>query len=92
VFLFLGPGFGLESSQGQGVFPFVSGPFTLRLGQGGLERVFITITASRIRIDRQRQEVSSGFCFVLFCLFVFETGFLCVALVSWNSLCRPGWL
>ena len=34
---------------------------------------------------------------VFFCLFVFgffETGFLCVALavLSWNSLCRPGWL
>ena len=29
-----------------------------------------------------------GFFFV--CLF-FETGFLCVAWLSWNSLCRPGW-
>ena len=29
--------------------------------------------------------------FVLFC-FVFKTGFLCVALVSWNSFCRLGWL
>jgi hypothetical protein len=22
---------------------------------------------------------------------VFQTGFLCIALASWNSLCRPGW-
>jgi hypothetical protein len=34
------------------------------------------------------------FCFVLFCfvLFCFETGFLCVAWLSWNLLCRPSWL
>jgi hypothetical protein len=34
------------------------------------------------------------FCtsFVLFFLFLFfETGFLCVDPVFWNSLCRPGW-
>jgi hypothetical protein len=31
-------------------------------------------------------------CFVYVFLFVFfETGFLCVAWLSWNSLCRPGW-
>ena len=26
-----------------------------------------------------------------FCLFFFETEFLCVAQLSWNSLCRSGW-
>jgi hypothetical protein len=31
-----------------------------------------------------------SFCFVL--ILVFKTGFLCVAWLSWNSLCRPGWL
>jgi hypothetical protein len=28
------------------------------------------------------------FCFLFVC---FETGFLCVVLAAWNSLCRPGW-
>jgi hypothetical protein len=29
-----------------------------------------------------------GGCF-FFCFL--ETGFLCIAWLSWNSLCRPGW-
>jgi hypothetical protein len=33
------------------------------------------------------------FCFVLFSFWFwfFETGILCIAWLSWNSLCRPGW-
>jgi hypothetical protein len=30
--------------------------------------------------------VCLGFCFCFF-----EAGFLCIVLVSWNSLCRLGW-
>ncbi|EDL79862.1 rCG26543, isoform CRA_c [Rattus norvegicus] len=31
-------------------------------------------------------------CLPAFFFFWFsETGFLCVALLSWTSLCRPGW-
>jgi hypothetical protein len=30
--------------------------------------------------------------FSLSSLSFFETGFLCIALAVWNSLCRPGWL
>jgi hypothetical protein len=37
----------------------------------------------------------SSFLFVvLFCfdlILIVQTGFLCVALLFWNSLCRPGW-
>jgi hypothetical protein len=33
----------------------------------------------------------SAFICLFVCLFVFETGFLCVALPVLNSLCRRGW-
>ena len=31
------------------------------------------------------------FLFFVFCFLFSETGFFCVALLSWNSLYRPGW-
>jgi hypothetical protein len=46
---------------------------------------------------RSAQDSLLAFCFVLFCFVLFcfvlffETGFLCITL-SWNSLCRQGWL
>jgi hypothetical protein len=33
----------------------------------------------------------TGFHYALFVCVCFETGFLCVALLHWNLLCRPGW-
>jgi hypothetical protein len=31
------------------------------------------------------------FFFFFFLVFQDKTGFVCVALLSWNLLCRPGW-
>jgi hypothetical protein len=36
--------------------------------------------------------MGSNALFFFFFFWFFETGFLCMAWLSWNSLCRPGWL
>jgi hypothetical protein len=57
----------------------------------GIVIAFIILGSLLKRVDKFPPPL---FCFVFcFVLGFFEIGFLCIALavLSWNSLCRPGW-